>query len=803
MSKLNAWRPLLIALVGLGIAALGSIPAAAGTITVKTVPWVATNPLIPHDTWNGATITLKGTADQQERSGNHVTYIWDFGDGSTASGTVSNQYIIEAQHVYTGAIGTIYTARLSVTNQATGDTGSQVTYIAVRAKTLDVEVNRAIDEGLWYEHKQLSRYVDGYGQPAGDWTGAFYGFYGGQASVLQAFEVNGHLESGASSNPYVEDVQRGMRVLFTELTTGYIGSSKSTSGTGYGVAPNQGNQLYQGGMFMDAIVASGTPNAIAPTGPSASGSNPGIVGRTYKAIVWDMLDYYYYCQYPNYGGWRYSCGDWPDNSASQWGAIGILAANRNWGIPIPSALVSQNLNWLNYSQNPSVGWFGYTDSNPIWGPYGTTGSGMVQLAMDSVGRGSPQWDKAETFMRDNWTDPHGYGLPVNTYYYAAFAFTKSMLLHQPPITMLHSQSPGVPDLDWYKAQVSQGDPADGEARFLVNGQQSDGHWCCHSNHVYQYPFETPWALIMLNRTLFEAGQPVAVAKATPNPALAGQNVSLDGSQSYQQDQSKQIVKWEWDINNDGVYELTGPTVTTSFPSLANYPVTLRVTDNGSPAKTATTTITVLVSIPPIAPTANAGGPYTFCPGKKWFLDGTRSVNPDNGKSEPGAPPDYIKQYAWDLFGHNSFGDAFGVTPDVTGKWGPGSYLIQLKVTDNTAASFPSSGLGDLSSTASSQVVVKPSCSCISDLTALAKNRLVQLNWTSTQADHYNVYRSTVSGGPYTYIATVPGNTTSRLGLLDKTVTNNVTYYYVVRDANLAGDEYCQSNEVKAKPVSLF
>jgi fibronectin type 3 domain-containing protein len=127
----------------------------------------------------------------------------------------------------------------------------------------------------------------------------------------------------------------------------------------------------------------------------------------------------------------------------------------------------------------------------------------------------------------------------------------------------------------------------------------------------------------------------------------------------------------------------------------------------------------------------------------------------------------------------------------------------LKVTDNTHLSFPSSGLPDLSSTASSQVLVKASCNCINDLTALAKSKLVQLTWTNTYADHYNIYRSTVSGGPYTLIATVPGSAMTRLGFLDKTVTNNTTYYYVVRDANLNGDEYCQSNEVKAKPVSLI
>ena len=352
MSKLNAWRPLLIALIVIGIPVL----AAAGTINVKTVPWVATNPLIPHDIWSGTFITLKGTADQQ---GGSVVWVWDFGDGSNATGTVGNQYAIEAQHVYTGTAGTIYTARLTVTNNNTGDTGTQVTYVAIRNKSLSVEVNRAIDEGLWYLHKNLSRYVDSYGQPAGDWSGMFYGFYGGNASTLQAFEVNGHLQTGDSSNPYVEDVQRAMRSLFTQVATAYIGGY-STSGTGYGVGPNQGDQFYQGGMFMDAIVASGTPNATAPTGPSGGGPDPGIVGRTFKAIVWDMMDYYYYCQYPyTYGGWRYNCRDWPDNSASQWGAIGILAVDRTWSVPIPAPLISLNINWLNYSQNPNTGWFGY------------------------------------------------------------------------------------------------------------------------------------------------------------------------------------------------------------------------------------------------------------------------------------------------------------------------------------------------------------------------------------------------------------------------------------------------------------
>ena len=55
-------------------------------------------------------------------------------------------------------------------------------------------------------------------------------------------------------------------------------------------------------------------------------------------------------------------------------------------------------------------------------------------------------------------------------------------------------------------------------------------------------------------------------------------------------------------------------VTSSFGALGLYQARLTVTDNGVPEHSASTIVTVNVSIPPLAPTANAGGPYGFCPG---------------------------------------------------------------------------------------------------------------------------------------------------------------------------------------------
>ncbi len=322
--------------------------------------------------------------------------------------------------------------------------------------------------------------------------------------------------------------------------------------------------------------------------------------------------------------------------------------------------------------------------------------------------------------------------------------------------------------------------------------------------------------MMLNRTLFERGSPVAVAKAIPNPGIATQTITLDGSGSYHQDSSKNIVKWEWDFNADGIFDATGPIAQTSFAAIGNYPVTLRVTDDGSPAKTNETTITVRITQPPVAPTADAAGPYVFCFNDSgeakapFFLDGTKSINPDQGQKDPscpGCPGDSITEYAWDLSGNQLFNDAFGPTPDVTNFFlnkGVGNYVIQLRVTDNSYNSYPSANPRmNLTGVDSAQVSVKawndPACfSCANIYYVYPKNKMVQINWKYAYAyDHFNIYRSTLSGGPYTLI----GSTKSK-GYLDYKVVNGTKYYYVVRPAALNGNEVCQSNEAFGTPMPI-
>ncbi len=73
---------------------------------------------------------------------------------------------------------------------------------------------------------------------------------------------------------------------------------------------------------------------------------------------------------------------------------------------------------------------------------------------------------------------------------------------------------------------------------------------------------------------------------------------------------------------------------------------------------------------------------------------------------------------------------------------------------------------------------------------------VDVNWgasTSTVAG-YNVYRGTVSGGPYSKI-----NSTLITGLTytDNTVSSGATYYYVVTAVTADGTESSFSSQVQA------
>jgi hypothetical protein len=439
------------------------------------------------------------------------------------------------------------------------------------------------------------------------------------ASNVQAFEVNGHLATGPASDPYTSDVQEGLNQMFTNLSpasvqpktytfntatynygcsdgTAPIAGTGACDGTATKVFYNAGGNTcatvaqctftfdgnsnglaifaqqqgyswgYEDGQYADAIVASANPGGVAGTGS--------VSGEKYSDIVQDIADAASYCQYPNDlydvetgynrgnyaeegGGWWYNCQTGGDNSVSQWASIGLIGAQRGFGISIPTIVTDANNMWVTASQDvqgplpqpndpyynsydTSYGAFGYNGSlyySNAWGPFAVTPSGMVQMSMDGIGRTKnvafgdattdpdQRFNNAETFYADNFCNSTNSGSYTSPYYtprnytYGLFSFTKAMLLHNPngalsPIQYLRTQTPGVfttntsipaNSIDWYAAlSPANGgtDPCDGVAQTIVGRQNAAGYWYGDNYSGAQYPYETAWSIIMLQRTVF-------------------------------------------------------------------------------------------------------------------------------------------------------------------------------------------------------------------------------------------------------------------------------------------------------------
>ncbi len=186
----------------------------------------------------------------------------------------------------------VYTAHLYVEDATAGD----ASYVSVPYYTkiyaldptnsqgagnvynLPIEVNSAIDNGLWYAHTHMNRYHDGSGNAIGDWSSNgnsanMYtsGYQGVNGTDCNAFEVSGFLPNNSPTNPYTDDVLRCLNAVIRS-TFDHQHSRRNTSkvrdysetgnfdpdqnGNGIGVYVNSGSEeIYQTGMAMDALVS--------------------------------------------------------------------------------------------------------------------------------------------------------------------------------------------------------------------------------------------------------------------------------------------------------------------------------------------------------------------------------------------------------------------------------------------------------------------------------------------------------------------------------------------------------------------
>ncbi len=161
----------------------------------------------------------------------------------------------------------------------------------------------------------------------------------------------------------------------------------------------------------------------------------------------------------------------------------------------------------------------------------------------------------------------------------------------------------------------------------------------------------------------------------PENGPAPLDVSFDASSSTAP--AGQIVTYEWDFNNDNVFnDATGVTTTHTFEQVGKYTVGLRVTDNTGQYKIKTLEINVTDAEIPVAvinvPTTD-GKYYT---GSSYNFDASASTSP-NGT---------VQLYEWD-FGD---GTAKANTRTATHVFrNPGEYKVLLTVTDDNKVSSQS------------------------------------------------------------------------------------------------------------------
>ncbi|MBC7093261.1 PKD domain-containing protein [Candidatus Bipolaricaulota bacterium] len=164
--------------------------------------------------------------------------------------------------------------------------------------------------------------------------------------------------------------------------------------------------------------------------------------------------------------------------------------------------------------------------------------------------------------------------------------------------------------------------------------------------------------------------PVAQFTYSPTAPRPGDWVQFNGAGSYDPDGT--ITSYQWDFQNDGVFDATGQVVYYQFLAPGTYTVRLVVTDNQGATGQITQPLAVTaLNQPPVAQFTYT--PPTPLPGTSVTFNGTGSYDPDGS----------IIAYQWDLNGDGVV-DRTGAIVTWTYTL-PGTYNVTLYVMDNMGA----------------------------------------------------------------------------------------------------------------------
>jgi hypothetical protein len=636
----------LLALATLTAIALAAPREALALDALVPAPWVTGDATTPRETWSGRATLFKAVA--RGVVGN-VRFQWDYGNGSqtvvaTAPRATNNDFadIQTSNGMFAQGGDVLIAATLYACDTGTDGLscdprrGLSIAYpvIVRRVVTLELRVNLAVSETLWYLHRRLARGV----APGGYRTASVADAesLAATAMVAYAFAAWGHtLDGDEATDPYVTDLKQCLNTLTKELKAFGIASQVSgrnpdTLPNGFGLYATA--DAYRDGMILLALASAGGAESIVSV--NASGN---VAGRPLRDVVHDMADFFFWSQSENQpvpsafegpqfaGGWRYFPNQSADVAATGWPVYGLAAAESRLGIETP-AWVKQTVAHLHASAQLRNGQF------PGGATYLQSGAGTTpNVALTAEALFGAAWQsqaadantldpaaylggfvpgQAWTFVARAWLAPYSFWNAYNIgSMYAMFNVKKAATAFGRRVTCIH-QNPAWLFLDTLPCRQSGGHPWEAEYQEYLTGEALPtvgGPWMDRSSPQTPYLNGTGSAVFasaMALAVLAPEPRPNHVPVAVASPRFqgfeclepGGFHVRLDGTASYDPDPDDRLTfAWQSPAHLDD----PSAAITSGFFLTGTHHVPLTVTDPHGASSTTEALFVVSDTRPPV------------------------------------------------------------------------------------------------------------------------------------------------------------------------------------------------------------
>ena len=271
-------------------------------------------------------------------------------------------------------------------------------------------------------------------------------------------------------------------------------------------------------------------------------------------------------------------------------------------------------------------------------------------------------------------------------------------------------------------------------------------------------------------TLVDAENEPPVADVVPDPANGDAPLDVTWDASGSTDSDGTIVQYDWDMDNDGTFEVIdgGVTQAANYAGGGSYTVGVQVTDDDGATDTATATCEV--NEPPMADLVGDYEAVSEATGKAVSATLPESWNITWDASGSTDSDGTIERYDWDLDNDGTYETADGGDTQVQNVGDFGSYTVGVMVTDDDGATDTATATVTVLVPPTALITVSPeSGDAPIDVTWDASTSydpdgtIEQYDWDMDNDGTYEIIDGTVTQvAPYT----VGGNYTVRLRVTD-------------------------------------